>query len=59
MRLSVLAARSGELLINRVLATAASERENMDFILFFLDVCLFVFNTGGTVIEAREPCYGV
>jgi len=43
MRLSVLAPRNGELVINRVLTTAASVKENIDFIYFSrLFVCLFL-----------------
>ena len=47
MRLSVSAARSGELVINIVLTAAASVKGNMVFvfILFSFVCCVVVFNT--------------
>jgi len=59
MRLSVLAARNGALLINRVLTTAASVSGNIDFILFLSFVCLFVINTGDTLPDVPVLRYGV
>jgi hypothetical protein len=59
MRLSVLAARNGALLINSVLTTAASVSGNIDFILFLSFVRLFVINTGDTLAEAPVLGYGV
>jgi hypothetical protein len=60
MRLSVPAARSGELVINSVLTTAASVRGNMAFIVFLLVVgCMLVFNTGKKLGDAAVLRYGV
>jgi hypothetical protein len=42
MRLSMSAARPGELLINIVLTMTASVRGNMDFMLFFLLLIVFL-----------------
>jgi hypothetical protein len=59
MRLSVLAARSGALVINIVLTTAASVKGNMVFILFLSFVTLLVFDTGHTLTYAPVQGYGV
>ena len=45
MRLSVLAARSGALVINIVPATAASVKGNIDFILILSFVVFLFFDT--------------
>jgi hypothetical protein len=59
IRLSVLAARSGALVINIVLTTAASVRGNMDFILILSVVTLLVFDTGHTMMHAPNSDHGV
>ena len=59
MRLSVLAARNGALVINIVLTTTASVKGNMVFILILSFVTLLVFDTGQTLAHPPASDHGV